>query len=591
MQIIQAIRNNFAYILSLIQKNVFLVLLILGFIIYGNGLINDFVLDDTGQIVGNPLIQSILNIPGLFAGSTFSDGVSTLRGNYYRPIMTSVYTVLYSFFGPEPFPFHLIQLVLHVINAWLIYKIFRKWFAANFAIFGSLIFLVHPINSETVLYIANLQDTLFMFFGLIAFYVFISSPFKRYNTFIVFISLLFSLFSKEAGILFIFLLLSYQLLYVKRHLLKFVLIVAFAAAIYSFLKYAVAHVGLTTEPFAPISNLSLNERLIHIPSIITFYIKTFFYPISLLTVQNWLVRSINVTTFYLPLLLCLAIFVSIAILPFTLFKNNGAKKKTYIFFALWFAIGLSLHLQIFPLDGTVADHWFYFPIVGLIAIILMIVETIILRKRLCPRLFVFFAVIILFLFSLRSFVRTFDFRNEHILAIHDLKSEPDNFVLQNILGVQLQKNGDFANAEKHLYIAAKLYPQNNMAWNNLGFLYEQKGDKEKNNIQDYIKADELYLKAIQTGNNPTTYINLAELRLFKERFKYSSVNAFIESALVKFPNSPNLLLMHAITLYKLQNKEMALTEILHALQIQPQNQQYLQVYQWITANAPINLSP
>jgi protein O-mannosyl-transferase len=591
MSMLKILGDKISLTFGLIRKNVFLTLLILGFLIYGNGLINGFVLDDTGQILSNPLIRSIQNIPGLFAGSTYSDGASTLRGNYYRPLMTSTYTVLYSFFGPSPFPFHLIQLLLHVTNAWLIYKLFRKWFSNNLAIFGSSLFLIHPINSETVLYIANLQDTLFMFFGLLALCVFILKPFRHYNTFIVFISLLLSLLSKETGILFIFLVLAYQLLYEKTRLIKTVSAVIFAAIIYFFLKYVVAHVGLVIQPFAPISRLPLSERLIHIPSIIMFYVKTFFYPIDLLTVQNWLIRSVNITTFYLPLLFSLAILGLIILLPFKIFKNDHTKEKQFIFFVLWMLLGISLHLQILPLDATVADHWFYFPIVGLIEIILMLVDSTILRQRAYLRFTISLGIVILLLLSTRSFIRTYDFRNEYALAKHDLKEDPNNFVLHNSLGIQLQNQKDLINAEKHFRIASQLYPGNNMAWNNLGFLYELRGAKNNNNITDYKKADEFYTKATQTGNDPTTYINLAELRLFKEKFKYSSVNTFLESALVKFPNNPKLLLMHAITLYKLGMRNNALIEVKHALKIQPQNNQSIQVYRLIDTNASINLIP
>jgi protein O-mannosyl-transferase len=591
MLIIQTIRNHFAHLLSFIQKNVFWMLLIIGFVVYGNGLFNHFVLDDTGQILGNPLIRSILNIPALFGGSTFSDGASILRGNYYRPLMTGTYTILYSLFGPTPFSFHLVQLLLHIINAWLVYKIFRKWLIPNLALFGSLIFLVHPINSETVLYIANLQDVLFMFFGLIAFYIFVANPFKRNNYFLVFVTLLFSLLSKETGILFICLLLLYQLFYRRTHLLRIFLISVLTLVIYFFLKYCVAHVGLTTEPFAPISRLPLNGRLIFMPSLIIFYLKTFLFPISLLTVQNWLISSVSMDNFYYPLLLCLVIFVFLAIPPLTLFKNDKSKKKTYIFFYLWFLLGLSLHLQIFPLDATVADHWFYPPIVGLIAVILLTIEPVILGRKFLVNFVLFFAIAVLMFFSVRSFTRAFDFRNEYTLAVHDLKSEPDNFALQNALGLALQDKGDLVGAEKHFLIASYAYPQNNMAWNNLGFLYEQKGSENRNNIEDYKKADTFYVRAIQAGDSPISYVNLAELRLFKERSDYSSINTLIESALAKFPNNPKLLLMHAITLYKLQDKGKALIEIRHALQVQPENFQSRQVLQWIATDSPINLVP
>ena len=113
-----------ALFLSFIHKYLFLVLFVLGFLIYGNGLINAFVFDDIPQIVGNPQVHSIANIPQLFAGSTFNDGSSNPRGNYYRPIMSSTYALLYTLFGAFPFPFHFIQLLLHIINAWLVFRIF-----------------------------------------------------------------------------------------------------------------------------------------------------------------------------------------------------------------------------------------------------------------------------------------------------------------------------------------------------------------------------------------------------------------------------------------------------------------------------------
>src|SRR5579872_6936548 len=95
-------KQTITSLLIFVNNNILLILFILGFLIYGNGLINNFVLDDFNQIISNPLIHSPLNIFQLFMGSTFSDGILNLQGNYYRPVMTISYLIIYSLVGPTP---------------------------------------------------------------------------------------------------------------------------------------------------------------------------------------------------------------------------------------------------------------------------------------------------------------------------------------------------------------------------------------------------------------------------------------------------------------------------------------------------------
>jgi tetratricopeptide (TPR) repeat protein len=220
----------------------------------------------------------------------------------------------------------------------------------------------------------------------------------------------------------------------------------------------------------------------------------------------------------------------------------------------------------------------------------MLVEKINLKKKQHQYIALLVCFILLISLSIRSFTRTFDWRNEIILSTNDLKIDPNNWVLQNALGNNLFNKGDFKNAEINFNKATIIDPGNNMAWNNLGYLYEQEGAKNKNN-KFYQKADKYYQKAIAISKNQTPYVNLAELRLFKEQQNFKSTNNFIKSALVEFPNNSNLLFMYSITLYKLQDKKNALVELQKALKMQPQNKNFLQAHQWINTNTPINLAP
>jgi len=53
-------------------------------------------------------------------------------------------------------------------NSILLFLFLRSFFSRYSSFVVCLLFLVHPINSEAVLYSANLQDVLFFFFGMLS---------------------------------------------------------------------------------------------------------------------------------------------------------------------------------------------------------------------------------------------------------------------------------------------------------------------------------------------------------------------------------------------------------------------------------------
>src|SRR5262249_49408202 len=81
-----------------------LVITILGFATHFTGLRNPFVTEDYSQIINNPVVHSITNIGRFFGGSTFyvgGHGATHLVGIYYRPLMTTTFSILYTLFGPH----------------------------------------------------------------------------------------------------------------------------------------------------------------------------------------------------------------------------------------------------------------------------------------------------------------------------------------------------------------------------------------------------------------------------------------------------------------------------------------------------------
>src|SRR5205814_10273896 len=121
--------------------------------------------------------------------------------------------------------------------------------------------------------------------------------------------------------------------------------------IYAFLR--INAIGLYTPPmqYAPIAKVPFIERLITIPSIILFYLVSFIFPNKLAVSYEWVYTKFDYH-FFLPLVID-GIVVSVFIfLRRILFKKySRIYFKSYVFFILWFLLGICINLQLLPLDG------------------------------------------------------------------------------------------------------------------------------------------------------------------------------------------------------------------------------------------------
>jgi dolichyl-phosphate-mannose-protein mannosyltransferase len=265
-------------------------IIIIGLCVYFNSLFNGFVGDDNSQIITNPLVHSLSNIVDFFKGSTlYLSQAGGSVGLYYRPLLSTTVSIIYSLFGANPFFFHFIQLLLHIGNVVLIFLILKKFFHKNTAFILSLIFLLHPINNETVVYISDIQEELFAFFGLIALF------FLSRNKLITFIPvlLLFSLLSKETGIIFIPIILIYYFLFSDRAKIKaknLIISLSLVIIIYLFLRVIVGNIGVQTKLLYMSENATFFQRITTIPSLLFYYLKMVFSPCRLLSVGTMLLK-------------------------------------------------------------------------------------------------------------------------------------------------------------------------------------------------------------------------------------------------------------------------------------------------------------
>ena len=483
------------------------IIIFLGLLIYSFGLFNGFVWDDEVM---------------------FQKAASISNTVYFRPAISAVYLTIYNVFGPRPFFFHFFQLIFHITTAVLIYYLFRRFFKETISLILAIIFLVHPANVEAVSFASAMQEVVFTLTGIIGLYLFVSS--ENLSITKIFLStalLLIALLMKETAIVFFVLVFFYLLLFKKNNravLISYSIFAVILLMIYFLFRLSGGNLYVQGQGLFPIMRVPLAIRLINIPVIILYYLSKFFLPLNLGIAQHWVINSISFNNFFLPLILEILFFLSAVI--YSIKKKN----KIFALFFIWFVLGLLPHLQIIPLNMTVAERWLYFPMIGLLGMMGAIIKISNIKNQI-SKVLLSFAIVVITIFSVRSFVRSLDWRNGLSLFGHDIK-KTSSFDLQNNFGVELFRIGRYNEAKKYFEISTKLAPYWWVNWNNLGAIYE----REKN----YQKAADYYQKSINNGQYYLAYENLAKILVLYSNDQ-KKTEEFLQKSLNIFPGNENLL--------------------------------------------------
>ncbi|MGH7204516.1 MAG: tetratricopeptide repeat protein, partial [Candidatus Levyibacteriota bacterium] len=486
--------------------------------------------------------HSVASIPDILQNTTRS----VFTSDYYRPLPFIFYAIIYNYFQDNVFIFHLTQVLFHIANVILILLIFKKYLKLSVIFFLSLVFLLHPINESTVVYIANMQDVLFVFFGLLSLLLLQQNKVNLKNIIFSNIFLLLSLLSKETGILFFIVAFVYLLFFKKTKLLVHTAFSFIVGFVYILMRIH-AHIPLQKDPIEPIMTLNFGERMLQVPSIIFYYIKIFIYPKDLILLHTTIIQNIQFHNFFLPLIMD---FIACLILVLTaIFIYKKTKKTKLILFSLiWFVVGLLAHLQILPLDYTVADRFFYFPMIGLLLFLGLFFQSIKVSKA-TEIIFLSLGILLLFFLSIRTMVRNANWQNQETLITHDEKLSHNDYQQELLYGVALGNQNKLDMALIHVKKAITIYPRAWIAWDTFGALYIKKGDilNAKKALNTSISIDSLYF---------SPYENMA--MILWEHDSADKTRAFTTRATALFPYSAKLWYYRFLSDYATKNFDDAL---------------------------------
>ncbi len=190
------------------DTNVLLWLTLAVVVAYANALTGDFLFDDFNVIVNASQVH------------TWGDWWAGL-GNGIRPLLKFSYTLNWTM-GTGVFGFHLLNLLIHLANVYLVYRLANEFVHQQLEqnkfehvpLFAALLFAVHPIHTEAVTYICGRSSALMALFYLVGVLCYVIGRTRNNNFYLTIATpllLLLALGVKETAVTFPFALLLWEI--------------------------------------------------------------------------------------------------------------------------------------------------------------------------------------------------------------------------------------------------------------------------------------------------------------------------------------------------------------------------------------------
>lgn len=485
--------------------------------VYYNSLKLPFIFDDINKIVRNADIKQLGNLKTRLIYPYDENYHIPHRNDPSRPLVYLTYTLNYYFGQLNPFGYHLVNVLLHLLNSILIFLLARKFifyaFGKNSVLlpfFTAVIFAVHTVNTSVVSYIFSRSDILSTFFYLLALLLFHpSSPpspprGEGYNTgkysagffrnrlpyIFSLICFLLALGSKQSALTLPAVILSFDLIFNGKkgvfrnkflHLPFWLILAAYLIARYYY--------------FGALGDLegmdALWDRYPYImiqPYVIIRYLMFLLFPTGL-CYYHFLDTPETLLEFKLlapaTALLCVFIFL------LWISRKKSSASKLIVFSALWFFITISPTSSFFPTTTAMVENRLYLPEFGFIVLLVFGLFSLLLKLKYNPPqlnllpggekarmrgepaslLLLILLSAYIVLLCVMTVKRNLLYGDPAALWQEVIDKYPGNVRAYNSLGNYYFEQGEYDRAEGEYSNAIRIKPDYAEAHNNLGILY------------------------------------------------------------------------------------------------------------------------
>ena len=590
-----------------------LILAVTIFLTYFNHFHNGFHFDDSHTIVDNPYIRDMRNFTKFFTDATT---LTPLNANQsYRPMVTLSYAIDYNIGGKlDPFYFHVSNFFWYMIQLVLMYFLFIKIFNLAskqqlnkiFALFAVGWYGLHTAHAETINYICARSDSFSTLFVIIAFLMYIYSPFSR-KWFLYFIPVILGTLVKPTALMFAPLLFCYILLFEKNiSLTEFFkkknrksVIKIIKLTLPVFILVVILYVlqaKMTPETFTPGITPRFNY-IITQPFVFVHYIRTFFLPNALSADSDWSpLATIWDYRFFVGLI------INIAIITIAFFTSKKSSTRPIAFGILWFYLAL-VPTSVIPFAEVLNDHRIFYPYVGLmisvcwtLALLYYKYEKIIKNNMIYQGIIIYFALFILTANAFGTVQRNKVWKTDEALW-HDvtIKSPKNGRGLMNY-GLTKMQIGKYDEALQYFEKSLQYNPTYTCLYINIAIV--------KGAMNKPIEAEENFKKAIQFGQEySAAYYFYAQwlnrhnrnkeaipllikaielspasmepryllMKIYSNEYKWDKLAEFVQQTLQLFPNDPTSL-QYAQTS---KNRKSKIEEALDLVKQKPTAENYL----------------
>ncbi|WP_413288855.1 tetratricopeptide repeat protein [Bdellovibrio sp. HCB337] len=477
------------------------------------------------------------------------------------PVGPSLYIpVTYSFWGLlAPFsqnftvawPFLLLNFAIHLVNAALVYRLLNRLVPSlekNALLFGVLIFVFHPLQVESVVWMSGFKDMVWVTFALLTLLAYL-----RKNLALTYTGLILAILCKPIAVVIPLMILGLEFFMAPEKKTRQRLLY-----LGSLFAVALPFMFLTKilQPDVLVRNIpALWERPVVALDALGFYLKKVFLPVGFGPDYG---RRPDLVLEHFPTYELVLPVLFVGILAW-FSKVAPELKKTF-----WLA-GLFLLVPLLPVLGfvpfqfqnfsTVADRYFYFSMVG-IGLLAAVAYTKLPRAK-----WVLVALLPVFM-GLSHFFSQY-WRTNQELFTHALVINPDSKSAGNNLGIILSQKNQLKEALPYFQHVYEVYPDNFAAANNIGIIYLRLGEIDKA-ISHYVNN----LKVFPT--NTDARISYGELLM--QMNKDEEALAQLRQATEQTPSNAYGWYMYSQILWKTGQREESLQHLKKAIEIEPFNE-------------------
>lgn len=447
--------------------------------VYWNSLDGEFVFDDTSIVQNNPQIRSLApeNLKQIFGSHYWQTAAG--QGGLYRPVVVLSYAVNYAVGRLDPWGYHFVNVLLHALNAVLVFVIVRELFGeGTFAFWSGLLFALHPIRTEAVAYVVGRAECLAGLFFLAAWWCYLRGRWA-----VAAVAFLLAALSKESALTFLAVAVLSDLVRGRRGEWEAYGSLGAAAVAALALRYAVLGgiaplaVSASSNPLAGVGTVT---RLLTATAVLGKYLWLLVWPAALSADYSF--HQIPPVASPWTASFLLGLVGLVAVVAGTVWAWRRAKPLFLCgaFFLATFSL-TSNFLR--PIGTIMAERLLYLPSLGFTCIVAYGVAQMG-RKQMT-------AVVLALLYAGRTVSRNTDWHDHVTLFSSAAEVSPNSSLVQaNLANALLYRKGDAAGAARHSLEAIRIEPGDPAAYMTLGDALVKLGDLAQA-VKAYRRVEQL----------------------------------------------------------------------------------------------------